>query len=183
MGKVFAEISADLSRWLMKQHVFFVATAPNAADGYINCSPKGMDTFRVIDPLTVAYQDFVGSGVETIAHLKENRRIVIMFCAFEGSPRIVRLQGHGEVVLPGNPDFEQLAQAFDEKPGVRACIRLALTRISDSCGYGVPRMDFVSERSTLIEWVDNKGPDGIQKYIREKNSQSIDGLPGICDSP
>ena len=92
MGKVFEQISADLCNWLLRQHVFFVATAPNASDGFVNCSPKGMDSFRVLDSRTVAYLDFVGSGVETIAHLKENERIIIMFCAFDGGPKIPSLR-------------------------------------------------------------------------------------------
>ncbi len=183
MGKVFEQISADLCNWLLRQHVFFVATAPNASDGFVNCSPKGMDSFRVLDSRTVAYLDFVGSGVETIAHLKENERIIIMFCAFDGGPKIVRLHGKGEAVLPGHPEFESLRHAFPESPGVRSVIRVSLIRISDSCGYGVPRMDFVSERDTLIEWANRKGDDGLEKYIREKNSRSIDGLPGVCESP
>ena len=139
VGKQFEAITADLSEWLSRQRVFFVATAPLAADGLLNCSPKGMDTFRVLSPREVAYLDLTGSGIETIAHLRENGRIVLMFCAFSGAPKIVRLQGVGEAILPDRDDYGSLRALFPHIPGERAVIKVRLTRISDSCGYGVPR--------------------------------------------
>ncbi len=182
MGQKATEISSQLAEWIAKQHVYFVATAPLAADGFVNCSPKGMDSFRIIDATTVAYLDLAGSGIETVAHLKENGRIVVMFCAFEGAPKIVRLHGRGVAVLPQDADFETLAARFPALPGIRSIIRIEVTRVSDSCGYGVPLMDFRSERDTLAAWAEKKGSDGIAEYIRAKNSQSIDGLPGISSS-
>lgn len=179
MGQKATEISSQLAEWIAKQHVYFVATAPLAADGFVNCSPKGMDSLRIIDSTTVAYLDLAGSGIETVAHLQENGRIVIMLCAFDGAPKIVRLHGHGSALLPGTADFEAIRNQFPDMPGVRSIIRIRLSRVSDSCGYGVPLMDFRSERDTLVAWADKKGPDGIATYIRTKNGQSIDGLPGI----
>ena len=139
MGKSYDRITPELSNWIEQQRIFFVATAPLAGDGFINCSPKGMDTFRILGPRHVAYLDLTGSGVETIAHARENGRIVFMFCAFEGPPKIVRLHGRSEVLVPDSPEFQAVASHFPEYLGPRAIIRALLTRISDSCGYGVPR--------------------------------------------
>lgn len=179
MGKDYKNISSELETWIRGQHVFFVATAPLAPDGHINCSPKGGDSFRIIDSLTVAFQDFTGSGVETIAHLRENGRMAIMFCAFEGPPRILRLHGQGESILPSHSEFQTLANLFPENPGMRAIIRLRVTRISDSCGFGVPFFDYRVERDSLEKWASSKGPVGLEAYRKEKNKHSIDGLPGI----
>ena len=179
MGSTRKEIDPDLVAWLKRQHVFFVATAPLAADGHINCSPKGSDTFRVIDPHTVAYQDLTGSGAETIAHLRENGRMVIMFCAFDGSPLIVRLYGRAEVVLPGAGDFAALAARFPANPGARAVIRLRVERVAESCGMAVPLLDFRAARSDLDEWAAGKGPAQLAEYRLRKNQKSIDGLPAL----
>ena len=179
MASVFERIEPNLKEWIERQHVFFVATAPRTDDGFINCSPKGLDSLRVLDAKTVAYLDLTGSGVETIAHLKENGRIVIMLCAFEGLPRIVRLHGRGEVVQPGHRDFAGLAALFPKQSGVRSVIRVALTRIGDSCGYAVPLMDFVGDRDVLTKWADKKTPAGVVEYQREKNAHNLDGLTGV----
>ena len=179
MGKVFEEISPELSGWLAEQKLFFVATAPLAGDGLINASPKGMDTFRVLGPKEVAYLDLTGSGIETVAHLKENGRIVLMFCAFSGPPRIVRLHGEGEVVTPEDSDWDALRPLFPEIPGARAIIRAKLTRISDSCGFSVPRYEYVEDRDTLARWAESKGDDALDEYRAQKNAQSLDGLPGL----
>ena len=157
----------------------FVATAPLKPDGLINLSPKGLDTFAVLDDKTVAYLDMTGSGVETIAHLKENGRIVIMFCAFAGPPRIVRLHGRGRVVLPGDGDWEELAARFPPRPGARSIITVALDRVSDSCGFGVPFMGYEGERGQLTEWAGRKTEDELVEYQAKKNAYSIDGLPGL----
>src|SRR5437773_831919 len=139
MGKLHESISDRLAAFMLAQPVFFVATAPSATDGHVNLSPKGLGgTFAVLDPHRVAYLDYTGSGVETIAHLRENGRIVIMFCAFDGPPRIVRLQGRGRVVEPSQPDFREWRSRFPDADGVRSVIVAELDRISDSCGYGVP---------------------------------------------
>jgi hypothetical protein len=179
MGKLYEEINAGLADWLNAQQVFFVGTAPLSANGMVNCSPKGMDTFRILGPRQVAYLDLTGSGVETIAHLRENGRIVVMFCAFSGPPKIVRLHGTGEVITSESPDWESLRQGFPEYPGARAVIRVDVSRISDSCGYAVPRMEYVEERDVLIRSTEAKGVEGIKKYQRERNAHSLDGLPAL----
>ncbi len=178
MSKLFDEIDGRLTEFIAAQKVFFVATAPESA-GHVNCSPKGMDGFRVLGPTTIAYLDYVGSGVETIAHLRQNGRIVIMFCAFEGPPKIVRLHGRGEAVEAPDPGFAELVRHFDAGPGVRAVIRVEVTRIADSCGYGVPRMRYEGERTQHRAWSERKAESGVKDYQREKNRVSIDRLPGL----
>jgi hypothetical protein len=179
MAKQHNEITPELADWLQEQHLFFVATAPLAAEGLINCSPKGMDTFRILGPQEVAYLDLTGSGIETVAHLRENGRIVLMFCAFTGPPNIVRLHGMGEVLTPGSPEYVALRTLFPEHPGARAIIRVRLRRIGDSCGYAVPRYEYAGERDTLTRWTESKGAEGLTRYRQEKNARSLDGLPGI----
>ncbi len=183
MGKTYDAIDPDLATWLGEQHVFFVSTAPLAADGLVNCSPKGMDTFRVLGPHEVAYLDLTGSGAETIAHLRENGRIVFMFCAMSGPPRIVRLHGTGEVLVAGTPAFERLRPRFPDTPGARAVIRATIRRVGDSCGYSIPRFQYTDERDGLVKWARNKGPDGLVAYRRERNATSIDGLPALDPKP
>lgn len=179
MGKVFDEITPELKKWITAQKMFFVATAPLSGQGYINCSPKGLDSFRVLDNHTVAYQDLTGSGVETIAHLNENQRIVIMFCAFDGPPKIVRLHGTGEVITPDHPDFGTVSSHFPERLGTRAYIRVTPSRISDSCGYAVPLYDFKNDRDVLDKSAAHKGEEGLKEYRAQKNRVSIDGLKGL----
>ncbi len=179
MGRQHPHLDADLTRWIGEQHLFFVASAPSAVDGHVNLSPKGYDTFRILGPTTVAYLDLTGSGIETVAHLRENGRLTIMFCAFEGKPRIVRLFGQGDVVLPGDDDWEDLRGAFPALAGERAIIRSRLDRIADSCGYSVPFLTYAGERDTLVDWAVRRGPDGIAAYHRERNAASIDGLDGL----
>jgi hypothetical protein len=179
MGDTYAGVDGGLAAFLMAQHVFFVATAPLAADGHVNLSPKGLDTFRIVDRQTVAYLDLTGSGIETVAHLRENGRIVFCFCAFEGPPRIVRLHGQGEVLEPAAPDFAKLRPLFPPHDGVRAIIRVTLRRIADSCGYAVPLMHFEGDRRQLPAWTAKKGPEGIAGYQATRNRRSLDGLPGL----
>jgi hypothetical protein len=179
MGKVFDAISPDLKKWIEKQKIFFVATAPLSAEGHVNCSPKGLDSFRILDEQTVAYQDLTGSGIETIAHIQENKRIVIMFCAFNGPPKIVRLHGSGEAVTTKHKDFEKLNQLFPKRRGVRSYIRIHLNRISDSCGYSVPLYDFVKDRDVLDKWVDAKTDEQLVDYRATKNAESIDSVSGL----
>ena len=182
MAKTFEKIDAKLSEWIGQQRLFFVASAPLARDGHINCSPKGGDSFRVLDDLTVAYQDLTGSGAETIAHLRENGRVVIMFCAFDGPPRIVRLHGTGEAITPGHADFAALAARFPPHLGTRAIIRVRVNRVSDSCGYAVPFYDYRGERDTLDKWTQAKGPEKIKEYQRNKNTRSLDNLPALDEN-
>jgi hypothetical protein len=178
MGKVFDGIDEKLAAWIGAQRVFFVATAPRDG-GHVNVSPKGLDSFLVLGPRSVAYLDVVGSGAETIAHLRENGRITLMFCAFEGLPRIVRLYGRGEVIEPGDADFTGLASRFPRHASTRSLIRVALARVADSCGYGVPLMEYRGERTQIAEWADRKGPDGLRRYQLERNRVSLDGLPAL----
>ena len=182
MAKVFEEITSKLATWIEAQSLFFVGTAPLAGDGHVNISPKGdLRWFRIIGPRQVAYLDFVGSGAETIAHLRENGRIVVMFCAFEGPPRIVRLHGTGDVLLPGESGFDDVLEAFEPpEHALRSLIRIDVDRISDSCGYGVPLMQFEGRRSQYDDWVDSQvRTTGLDAYVAEQNAESIDGLPAI----
>jgi hypothetical protein len=179
MGKTYDGIDERLAEFITAQHVFFVGTAPRGDDGHVNVSPKGLDGLRILDARTVAYLDLTGSGVETIAHLRDNGRITFLFCAFEGPPKIVRLYGRGEVVRPGDTDFAGLATRFPALPGVRAIIRVHLDRIADACGYGVPRYRHEGPRTQLVEWAEHKGDAGLEAYRRERNAHSIDGLTGV----
>ena len=179
MGKLFSEIDATLRAFIEAQRMFFVATAPSGPEGHVNLSPKGLDSLRILDPHTVAYLDFVGSGAETIAHLRQNSRIVFMFCSFEGPPKILRLYGHGEAVEPQDSAFSSLRTRFPDAPGVRSIICVKVERIADSCGYGVPLFRFEQQRSQLTAWAERKGPDGLAEYQRTNNSQSLDGLPAL----
>jgi hypothetical protein len=172
-------ISPELTAWIGAQRIFFVATAPLSGDGHINSSPKGGEAFRVLGPLEVAYQDYTGSGAETAAHLRENGRLVIMFCAFEGPPKIVRLHGRGAVLTPGQPRFAELAAHFPPNPGTRAIIHLAVNRVSDSCGYSVPFYDYREHRDTLDRWAEKQGPEKMDAYRGKKNVKSIDALPAF----
>jgi hypothetical protein len=181
LGKVHTEIDAKLAKMILEQHVFFVATAPLAGEGNLNLSPKGLDSFRILGPTKVAYLDMIGSGVETIAHLKENGRIVLMFCAFDGQPNIVRLHGHGRVVEPPSEEFAGLAAHFPQYESTRSIIVVEVTRISDSCGWGVPLMKYQGERDQMFSWAEKKGPEGLKAYKQEKNRRSIDGLPGLAE--
>ena len=179
MAAVFDTLDDSLREFIRRQQMFFVATAPLSAEGLVNLSPKGLDSLRILDELTLVYADLTGSGVETIAHLKENGRIVLMFCVFEGTPKIVRLHGQGEVVERSHDDFEQLQQMFPRYTGLRSFIRIKCQRISDSCGWGVPVYEFRKQRTQLTAWADNQGKESIAEFQQDINAKSIDGLPGI----
>ena len=178
MGALLDEITADLAQWISKQPMFFVATAPSGDDGHVNLSPKGLAGLAILGPRRVAYLDLTGSGIETIAHVRENGRVTIMLCAFDGPPRICRLQGRGTAHMPGSEEFVTLAERFPDVPGARAIIEVDVTRISTSCGFAVPLMDFVGEREDLVKWAARKGADGLADYRAARNARSIDGLPG-----
>ena len=178
MGKAYDSIDANLQSFISAQHVFFVASAPSAG-GHVNLSPKGLDTLRIVDGRTLAYLDYVGSGAETIAHLKDNGRIVIMMCAFEGPPKILRLHGRGEALEPQDSGFSALRALFPSKAEVRSVIRIQIERISDSCGYGVPLLTFDGDRPQLDAWSDRKGIDGLREYQKKNNRTSLDGLAAL----
>ncbi|HTL52864.1 MAG TPA: pyridoxamine 5'-phosphate oxidase family protein [Planctomycetota bacterium] len=181
MSHQHENISPELAEWIGRQRLFFVATAPLDIAGHINCSPKGGDAFRVLGPLEVAYQDYTGSGAETSAHLRENGRIIVMFCAFEGPPKILRLHGRGKVLEANNPEFDALAAVFPVNPGTRAIVRIAVDRVSDSCGFAVPFYDFKAPREALDKWAVKKGPAGLREYRNSKNQKSIDGIPAFTE--
>jgi hypothetical protein len=180
MGKVYDGLTDRLRDFISAQSVYFVATAP-AQGGHVNVSPKGYsDTFTVLDDTTVAYLDLDGSGVETIAHVRDNGRITIMFCAFSGPPNIVRLYGTGRVVTPKEPDFAELITRFGPHPGVRSIIVVSCERIADSCGFSVPFMTFEKDRTLLDEWAGRKDTQERRAYRAKNNRESIDGLPGLA---
>jgi len=178
MAERFAAIKPDLAEWWAAQPLFFVATAPSDG-GHVNLSPKGLDTLRILTPTRVAYLDLTGSGVETIAHLRENGRITLMACAFAGAPRISRIYGAGTVHELGSDAFAELASNFRDLPGRRSVIDIAVERVTTSCGYAVPMMDLVSDRDRLLDWARAKGDDGLVDYRAAKNAASIDGIPGL----
>lgn len=180
MADVFGEIDQKLADWLTGQPVFFVATAPLSGAGLLNCSPKGAaGSFTVLNPSTVAYLDLTGSGIETVAHLRENGRIVLMFCAFDGRPRIVRLHGTGRAVFPTDAEFSDLRSRFPDHPGVRSVIVVDVHRAAETCGYAVPRLAYEADRDVLDLWARKKGEAGLAGYRAEHNAQSLDGLPGV----
>jgi len=176
MGSFFGAISEKHQAFIEKQAMFFVATAAN--EGHVNVSPKGLDSFKVLGPNKACYLDLTGSGVETIAHLQENGRITIMFCAYDGPPNIVRLLGTGSVVKLGEPGYEDLAAMFPEYPGARAVITIDIEKVGSSCGFGVPLMEVVGQRDRMIDYAENKGEQAMADYCVTKNAESIDGLPG-----
>jgi hypothetical protein len=177
MANVPTAIPDHIRDFIDRQSVFFVASAPLSAEGHVNLSPKGLDTFRVLGPERVAYLDLTGSGNETAAHMAENGRITFMFCAFEGKPMILRLFGRGRAVLPDSDEWSSLMAEFDEIPGIRQIVVADIQRVQTSCGFGVPLMGAAQPRDELVAWAERKGEEGLTAYRREKNTTSIDGLP------
>ncbi|HYW07383.1 MAG TPA: pyridoxamine 5'-phosphate oxidase family protein [Longimicrobium sp.] len=176
MAKVLECITPELKAFIEAQPVFFVASAPLSEQGHVNLSPKGLDCLRVLTSGRVAYLDLTGSGNETSAHLHENGRITFMFCAFTGAPRILRLYGTGEVVLPDSPQWAELIGHFPSYPGIRQVVTAEISRVQTSCGFAVPLMEYSQQRDTLPRWAEAKGED-LPRYRQEKNATSIDGLP------
>ncbi len=182
MGKTFDKLDDKLTAFIKAQKLFFVGTAPMSEDGHVNVSPKGYDSFAIIDETTVAWLDLGGSGIETMAHLKENSRITIMFCAFEGKANILRLYGKGEAVQFDDPRFPALLELFPSFDKARAIVTIKLDRIADSCGWGVPFYDFKGEREQLKRTWDHayeKHGDAVDAEFYNANAQSIDGLTGM----
>jgi pyridoxamine 5'-phosphate oxidase-like protein len=182
MGKLHDRIDDKLRRFVLDQPVFFVATAPSSVDGHVNVSPKGMrGSLVVLGEHRVAYLDHTASGAETIAHLRDNGRIVLMFCAFDGPPNVVRLHGTGRVVLPDAPEFPALLAEFGAEPdkALRAVIDVDVTRVSDSCGFAVPRMTYVEDRDILLRGNGRRSAEQLDEYRATRNAVSIDGLPAL----
>ena len=179
MGSVYTSIDENLQAFIEAQQMFFVATAPLAADGHVNLSPKGLESFRILSPTQVGYVDLVGSGIETVAHLRENGRITIQFCAYSGAPRIVRLYGRGRAIETTDAEWREYAEKFPPYASARAVVLVDVERVGDSCGYGVPIYEYVGQRTQLPDWAASKGAEATAKYAAEKNRESIDGLPGL----
>ncbi|KAH9855758.1 hypothetical protein C2E23DRAFT_723703 [Lenzites betulinus] len=195
MGKFYDSIPPELTPWLLKQEVFWVATAPLNPEGHVNVSPKGVrDSFHIVSPTRVWYQDLSGSGVETISHLRENGRVTLMFNAFEGPPRIVRLFGTGTYHEFGSPEYDALITPETRRPGSRAAIVIDVHKVGSSCGYAVPYYEFKGHRQVLLDFFAKRedadradsnahGEKGLKAYWEEKNMRSIDGLVGLADAP
>jgi hypothetical protein len=177
MGKFHDRISDEHKKFIEKQHIFFVATAPLSADGHVNLSPKGLDCLRVLSPSRVAYMDLISSGNETSAHTLENGRITLMFCSFEGNPNILRLYGKGRTVLPGDAEWNELSARFTIYPSTRQIITADISTVQTSCGFGVPFYEYTGERDHHFKWAEQRGPAGLETYQQEKNLRSLDGLP------
>ncbi|MFN3232178.1 MAG: pyridoxamine 5'-phosphate oxidase family protein [Alphaproteobacteria bacterium] len=180
MAEFFDKLDEQLKAFIAEQHLFFVSTAPD--EGRINLSPKGMDSFRVLDDNTVCYLDLTGSGNETAAHLNQNGRITVMWCSFTRTANILRIYGSGRVVRPGCDEFDSLIGLFPALPGVRQIMVIGVDQAQTSCGYAVPEFELKQERQTLVKWAEGRGEDGIRDYWADRNQTSIDGLPtGILD--
>jgi hypothetical protein len=175
MAKLYDTLNPDLTAFIQRQKIFFVATT--APEARINLSPKGLDSLRVLDASTLAYVDVTGSSAETAAHLRADARMTLMFCSFTADPLLLRVYGRGESVLPGSARWDELAPGFSDYFGARQIVVLHVTSAQTSCGTGVPLMDYVGQRGTLVKWAEKKGEAGLAQYRQEKNAVSIDGLP------
>ncbi|KQC28792.1 pyridoxamine 5'-phosphate oxidase family protein [Flagellimonas eckloniae] len=174
MSKLLDHITPTLKEFIENQKIFFVATA--ASEGRINLSPKGMDSFRVIEKNKIVWLNLTGSGNETAAHLLKNDRMTIMFCAFEGKPLILRLYGHAKIYHNRHEQFNKYVALFDENTGARQIIEMDIDLVQTSCGFAVPYMDFNEERTMLDSWAQKQGKEGIEAYWSNKNTESIDGF-------
>jgi hypothetical protein len=181
MGKIQSTCDGAAIKFIAEQPLFFVASAPLDAEGHINVSPQGLDSLRLLNPATVADLDLTGTGVDRIAPRKENGRSVIMFCAYQGRPNLVRRHGRGRVVEPQEAEFPERAGLFPAYEGTRSLVVVDLDRVSDSCGYAVPSMKFDRQRSQLVRWASKKGPEGLKTYRQQKKRPSLDGLPGLAE--
>lgn len=179
MGKTYEEIDDQLAAFIGQQKMFFVGTAPSGDDGHVNLSPKGYDAFAILGPKKVAYADLGGSGIETVAHVRQNGRITIMFCAFDGPANILRLYGQGSVVQKDEPGFDEAMKRFPTIDRARNVISVDVTRISTSCGWGVPFYEFKGEREQLKTWTTAKTEEEWWAKRLATNAKSIDGLPGL----
>lgn len=175
MSKFYTKITQKLQDFMEAQKIFFVATAPNS--GRINLSPKGMDSFRILEENRVIWLNVTGSGNETAAHLNENERITIMFCSFEKTPNILRLYGKGKEIKEGNASWDELISFFPKTPGTRQIFDITIESAQTSCGMSIPFFEYKGERNDLNDWAQSKGKEGIKNYWKDKNQTSIDGLP------
>lgn len=174
MAKFYDFLNDDLKTFITKQHIFFVATA--CRDGRINLSPKGMNTFRCLSDRKVGYLDLTGSGNETSGHLRRDGRATIMFCSFDEEAKILRLYCRGRTITPQHTEWEQLIAYFDPQPGQRQIILLEIDSLQTSCGFSIPRMEYLNDRTMLIDWAEKKGTAGIAEYWRTRNTKTIDGF-------
>jgi len=180
MAKFYAALTDEQMDFIRAQKMFFTASA--TAEGRINLSPKGLQTFCILSPTRVAYLDLTGSGIETAAHILADGRLTLMFCALDGAPLILRLYGHGSLIRPGQADWENLYRGFPPIPGARQIVVLDIESVQTSCGFSIPRFEYNGERDELIDWAVKKGDAGLRQYRVEKNQLSIDGLPsGLVD--
>jgi hypothetical protein len=177
MARFLDSINDQIKEFIEHQHIFFVGSAPLSGSGHVNLSPKGLDSFRVLSPNRVAYMDIISSGNETSAHTLENGRITFMFCAFDGSPNILRLFGKGRTVLAGGPEWTELSRHFKLLSSTRQIIVAEINRVQTSCGYGVPLYEYKGEREQHYKWAEKLGPEGLTAYRNENNLVSVDGLP------
>ena len=183
MGKTYQAIGDEHREFIERQHVFFVASAPLAADGHVNLSPKGLEALHVIDPNTVMYLDLTGSGNETAAHVTENGRLTLMFCAFDGHPKILRLYCRGQIVTRGTPGWADALAHFPHFPGIRQIVIGRVESVQTSCGFGVPLLSFTGQRDQLPRWAENRGEAAMVEYRRTRNTISLDGLPTPAMDP
>jgi hypothetical protein len=179
MSTVYEELNEKLIDFIRSQKMFFVASAPLSAEGHVNVSPKGYDCFRIVNPRQVAYLDLGGSGIETVAHARENGRITIMFCAFQGAPLILRLYGRATIMQFDHPSFSQELTKFPGFKRARNVVFIDIERIADSCGYGVPFYEFQGPRDQLQRSVEHREQEEWERRRFESNAQSIDGLEGL----
>ncbi|MBC8519804.1 MAG: pyridoxamine 5'-phosphate oxidase family protein [Gammaproteobacteria bacterium] len=175
MGQLFSALKERHIEFIEQQHIYFVATAPK--EGRINLSPKGLDSLRVLNNNRILWLNLTGSGNETAAHLLEDHRMTLMFCSFEEKPLILRAYGTASTIHPDEPSWDDLYSNFSQGNGARQLIDLKVDLVHSSCGFGVPRMEFLGKRETLDEWIEKKGEKGIRQYWEEKNMISMDGKP------
>jgi hypothetical protein len=177
MAKFYDAMNDQIMDFIGKQHIFFVASAPLSAEGHVNLSPKGLDSFRVLGPNRVAYMDLISSGNETSAHMHENGRVTFMFCSFEGPANILRLYGTGHTVLRDTPEWDELSPLFTIYPSTRQLLVADIHKVQTSCGFGVPLYEYVGERETHFKWAESEGPEGLLAYRNSHSFISLDGLP------
>ncbi len=173
MAVKFENLNQEHIDFINKQHLFFVGTA--GKEGFVNVSPKGMDTLKIVSPNRVIWLNHTGSGNETAAHVAENGRMTIMWCSFDKKPLILKLYADAKVIHPRDKAWSEICGYFDKFTGTRQFFDLDISLVITSCGYGVPKFEYLSERDTLIKWADNLGADGVKKYWKDENQVSLDG--------
>lgn len=175
MGTQYESLSDSLIKFIGQQHIFFVGTA--AQDGRVNISPKGMDSLRVLGPNRIVWRNLTGSGNETAGHLQRINRITLMWCGFEKVPMILRAYGTAKTLHARDPEFGDFNSEFPESPGARQIYDVSIELVQKSCGFAVPFMDYAGDRDVLVDWANEKGPEGVQTYWKDRNQETIDGMP------